>query len=73
MGDLGQNERTELTRPSCYILLIESFGKKHEIAQVTAQLQAQVKVANLGQKHKKNDFFRVNPTKLLYILEFGKT
>ena len=35
---------------------IESFGKKHEIAQVTAQLQAQVKVANPGQKHKKEMF-----------------
>ena len=36
---------------------IESFGKKkrkkkHEIAQVTAQLQAQVEEANLSQKHK---------------------
>ena len=31
---------------------MESFGKKHDIAQVEAQLQAQVKEANLSRKHK---------------------
>ena len=32
--------------------ILETFGKKREIAEVTAQLQAQVKVANLSRKHK---------------------
>ena len=27
------------------------FRKKHEVAQVTAQLQGQVKLANLSRKH----------------------
>ena len=31
---------------------IREFREKHEIAQVKAQLQAQVKVANLSRKHK---------------------
>ena len=36
----------------------QSFGKKkHEIAQVEAQLQAQFKVANLSRKHK-NELFK---------------
>ena len=35
------------------IMPLESFGTKHEIAQVTDHLEAQVKIANLRQKHKK--------------------
>ena len=37
----------------------ESFGKKHEIAQVKAQLQAQVEVANLSRKHKNEMLKRI--------------
>ena len=36
---------------------IRVSGKKHLIAQVKAQLQAQVKVATLSRKHK-NEMFK---------------
>ena len=36
---------------------IREFREKHEIAQVKAQLQAQVKVANLSRKHK-NEMYK---------------
>ena len=38
---------------------VYSFGRKHEIAQVTAQLQAQVEVANLSRKHKNEMLKRI--------------
>ena len=40
------------------LYILENFGKKNqEIAQVTAQLQAHVKVADLRRKHKNEIFF----------------
>ena len=39
-----------------FVGTLESVGKKHEIAQFKAQLQAQVKVAILSRKHKNQMF-----------------
>ena len=64
-GSMGDNHQQWLEasfQPITYLAQNREFRKKkrkkkHEIAQVTAQLQAHVKVANLSRKHK-NEMFK---------------